>query len=238
VTAVREPRIGVVGTGRLGSAVITAAGRLGLRVEFAAGRQVGWPASRVPDVVVDASAPAAAPAVVDYCAHHGCALVECVSNLDDARLDELAVLAKAVPVVRAVNLAFGHYLQHRVVRYLAGLPLAALSEVTASVWERHPATKAHRPSATAVELARVWERGSGIEVGEVSSRRDGLPVSEHEVALTWQNETLAVRHHVDSMNAAAAGAVIAARWVAGREPGLVSMAEVYDDLLGTDEERT
>jgi 4-hydroxy-tetrahydrodipicolinate reductase len=217
--------------------VLASAGRFGLPVAFAASRQAGWPASRVPDVVVDASAPAAFPAVADYCAQHGCALVECVSNLDDRQLDELAVLAKAVPVVRAVNLAFGHHLQRRVVRYLSGLPLAAVSGATAAVWERHPVTKAHRPSATAVDLAREWERGSGVEVGDISSRRDGLPVSEHEVALTWPNETLAVHHHVNAMAAAAAGAVTAVRWVVGREPGLVSMADVYDDLLGIDEER-
>jgi 4-hydroxy-tetrahydrodipicolinate reductase len=237
VTAVSEPTIGVVGLGRLGNAVIGTATRLGLPVVFAASRRAGWPRHGVADVVVDASAPDVAHTVFDYCARHGSALVECVSNLADEHLDELAVLAKAVPVVRATNLALGHHLQRRVVRYLATLPLSAVSEATAAVWERHPATKAHRPSATAFELARVWAKGSGVEVRDVSSRRDGLPVSEHEVAVTWPAETLAVRHVVGSLSAAALGAVTAARWVAGREPELVPMERIYDELLGTDEER-
>lgn len=236
MTAVSEPGVGVVGLGRLGNAVVGAAARLGVPVVFAASRQAGWPDNGVADVVVDASAPDAAHTVFDYCERHGSALVECVSNLTDEHLDRLAVLAKVVPVVRATNLALGHHLQRRVVRYLATLSRSAVGEATAAVWERHPATKAHRPSATACELARVWAEGGGAEIGEVSSRRDGLPVSEHEVTVTWPAETLAVRHVVGSLSAAASGAVTAARWIAGRGPELVSMDRIYDELLGIDEE--
>ncbi|WP_410667820.1 dihydrodipicolinate reductase C-terminal domain-containing protein [Amycolatopsis sp. cmx-4-68] len=223
------PTIGVAGLGRLGTAVLDRARRQGLRVVLRASR-TGWQADAVPDVLVDASAPAAGEQVRDYCLRHGVALVECVSDLDARQWSALAELAAVVPVVRATNLTVGHYVQSRLVRCVAALPEPV--RAPASVWERHPATKAHRPSATAVALGRTWTDGSGAEPSDISSQRSGLPVSEHEVLWTWQAETLALRHSVGSLAAAAAGAVTAVCWAHGRPAGMASMDAVYDDLMG------
>jgi 4-hydroxy-tetrahydrodipicolinate reductase len=222
------PLIGVAGLGRLGSAVLDCAQRHGLRVVLKATR-TGWQADAVPDVLVDASAPTAHEQVRDYCRRNGVALVECVSDLDARQWAALDDLATVVPVVRATNLTVGHYVQNRLVRCVAALPESFRAPV--SVWERHPATKAHRPSATAVSLGRTWTDGSGVEPSEISSRRSGLPVSEHEVMWTWQAETVALRHSVGSLLAAATGAVTAVCWAHGRPAGMVSMDAVYDDLI-------
>ncbi len=227
------PLIGVVGLGRLGTAVADRARQQGLAVVLRATRE-RWQADRVPDVVVDASAPGAHERVRDYCRDTGAALVECVSDLDDGQWAALEELARQVPVVRATNLAVGHHVQRLLVRYVAALP--AWCRAPAGVWERHPVTKAHRPSATAVSLAGLWHEASGAEVADISSQRGGLPVSDHEVQWTWPGETLALRHSVGSLLAAANGALHAVGWAHGQTsrpaaPRMVSMNAVYDDLI-------
>lgn len=227
----QRPLIGIVGLGRLGSAVAERCGHHGLPVTLRASRGTGWRVDTVPDVLIDASAPAAHERVVEYCGEHGVALVECVSNLSSAQWSRIAELATHVPIVRATNLTIGNYVQSLLVRYVGSL---ASFHYPASVWERHPATKAHRPSATAVELARTWTEQTNTEPTEISSQRCGLPVSEHEFMWTLSAETLTLRHSVTSFAAAADGAIAAARSLPGREAGLVGMHAVYDDLLASD----
>lgn len=222
------PSLGVIGTGRLGTAVAGHARAEGLCVVLTGARH-GWKAEGTPDVVIDASGPGAQDEVREYCERNRTALIECVSNLDDRQWAELNALARTVSVVRAANLSLGHYLQTRLLREVAALPEALRPR--ASVRERHPVAKAHRPSATAVELGRTWSALSGGEPDDISSLRSGLPVSDHEVMWTWQAETLSLCHSVGSLEAAAVGAVTAARWVHRRKAGMESMDAVYDDLL-------
>ncbi|MFE7108573.1 dihydrodipicolinate reductase C-terminal domain-containing protein [Streptomyces sp. NPDC057575] len=222
------PSVGVIGTGRLGTAVADHARAQGLRVVLTASRR-GWRADGTPDVVVDAGGPAGHEEVRAYCGRNKAALIECVSNLDTRQWDALAELARSVPVVRAANLALGHYLQARLLREVAALPEPL--RPLAGIAERHPVTKAHRPSATAQALAGLWGEVSGVAPCDVSSQRSGLPVSEHEVTWTWPAETLTLRHQVGSLEAAADGAVIAVRWAHRRPVGMFSMDAVYDDLF-------
>ncbi|MEU8517616.1 dihydrodipicolinate reductase C-terminal domain-containing protein [Kitasatospora sp. NPDC048722] len=224
-----RPTIGIVGAGRLGSALRSLCEADGTRVTLTATRRGGWSADAVPDVLVDASAPDAHPEVLDYCATRRVPLVACVSNLTDAQWRALAELAEAVPVVRATNLAFGHYLQVRIAELTAALTTGRF-EATTTVRERHPLGKAHRPSATALALADTWARAGGPAVADISDERAGLPVSEHELTHTWDGEALHVRHHVASWTVPARGALAAAAWAGTAPPGLVTMRTVFDEL--------
>jgi 4-hydroxy-tetrahydrodipicolinate reductase len=226
-----RPSVGVVGLGRLGRAVVAACSAAGLPVVLTASRGTGWRADAVPDVLVDASGPGALTEVVAYCRNSRAALVECVSNLDAEQWETVAGLAGEVPVVRATNLAVGHHLQTELVRRAAELVACGPFAPAASVRERHPATKAHRPSATAGKLAGSWAAVAGEEITEICAERSGLPVSDHEVILTWGGETVTVGHSVGSFAAAAEGAVAAARWVTGRPSGLHSVQRMYDELM-------
>ncbi|MFE4601084.1 dihydrodipicolinate reductase C-terminal domain-containing protein [Kitasatospora indigofera] len=224
------PALGVVGRGRLGTALLAACRADGTPVSLTASRGGGWQADAVPEVIVDASAPEAHDDVLDYCASHRVPLVACVSNLTDAQWASLAELATVVPVVRATNLSFAHYLQLRIAEFTAALTRGPLGAAGTTVRERHPAGKAHRPSATALVLAETWTGASGRAVTDIADERAGLPVSEHELTHTWDGESLHVRHHVGSWAVPARGALTAARWARTAPPGLVTMRTVYDDM--------
>ncbi|WP_306323419.1 MULTISPECIES: dihydrodipicolinate reductase C-terminal domain-containing protein [unclassified Streptomyces] len=224
------PAIGIVGLGRLGSAVRSVCRAEGRDVALTASRRSGWSYARVPDVLVDASAPEAHADVLDHCATHRTPLVVCVSNLTDGQWKALAELAEVVPVVRATNLSFGHYLQVRIAECTAAVTGGRFAAAT-TVRERHPLGKAHRPSATALALADGWAAASGRAVADIADERSGLPVSEHELSHIWPGESLHVRHHVADWDVPARGALAAADWAHGAAPGLVTMRDVYDDLV-------
>jgi 4-hydroxy-tetrahydrodipicolinate reductase len=219
------------GRGRLGRATSTCAEERGHTIVALVTRGSTPPPAEVGvDVVIDVSGPDAFGDVVATCRSGRSALVECVSNLPPTARDVLRGLATEVPVLRAENLAVGHYLQERLVRALGGLVAGGLAHADASVWERHPTTKAHRPSASALRIAAVWEETAGRSPSDVASLRGGLPVSDHALMLTLPGASLSIEHRVTDITAAATGAVLAAEWVVGRKLGFYAMSDVYDSL--------
>lgn len=221
----RERALGIVGvTGRLGSRIAAAAEAAGLPVTFTANR-TSWQVDSPPAVVIDAGAAAGLDRVVRFCREHGAALVSCVSGLHDET--PLRELAEVVPVVRAANLSIGHWIQSRLIADAARLATAATKVPHAAVFERHTTAKADRPSASALALAGVWAAAAGGGEPEISSYRAGLPVSEHQVELTFAHETLTIRHDVRDLGAAVDGALAAAEWARHAPAGLTTIGELF-----------
>ncbi|MFH8476217.1 dihydrodipicolinate reductase C-terminal domain-containing protein [Streptomyces sp. NPDC018000] len=233
-----EPVIGVVGAGRLGRAVRTLATAEARVVRLYDPRDTGsWHAVPAPDVILDCSAPALTGPVADLCRDLALPLVECVSGHSGEQLERLSALGGRTTVVLAHNLSLGNYLQTRALRCVADVLVtmerAGLKGVVpeAAILERHPVTKAHRPSATAQTLAREWSQYTGSPAADVASLRSGPAVSDHEVRLVWAGQALTVAHAVHSLDAAAAGAIGVADWAAGRSHGTYTVHEVFDHMM-------
>ncbi|MEV7966481.1 dihydrodipicolinate reductase C-terminal domain-containing protein [Sphaerisporangium sp. NPDC088356] len=233
-----EPVLGVVGLGRLGEAVARLCAQEKLTVRRFDSRQPDqWAGLPVPDVLIDCAAPPAVHHVIDLSERLHVPLVECVSDLGDDHHARLAELAREVAVVRATNLSLGNYLLTRAVedvaRVLRVLERAGITGVMpeAAVLERHPAAKAHRPSATATALAAHWTGSAGGPISDISSLRAGRMVSAHEIRLTWEEQDLTIRHEVHSLAAAASGAIGVGTWAVGQAPGLYDARTVFDRML-------
>lgn len=235
-----EPVIGIVGLGRLGGTLARKCAEEGVPVlEFDPRHPEKWESVPAPQVLVDCGAAPAVRHTVEMCGRLGVPLVECVSDLDEEHLRLLDGLARQVPVVRAVNLSLGNYLMTRAMEQVARtvriMERGGITGIVpeAAVFERHPATKAHRPSATATALAGRWEEATGSAASDVASLRAGGPVSDHGIRLTWPEQTFTVRHDVLSLDAAASGAIGVAGWTVGREPGHYAVHDIFDDMLAT-----
>ncbi len=225
--------VGVVGAGRLGGAVLRACREAGVAVTLRATARGGWTVESVPDVLIDASAPAALPEVASFCVRHRVPLLECVSH-PGGRAGLLRETAEVVPVVEAVNLSFGSYVQRLLTASVAGLAHPCAPDV--DVLDRHPVRKAPRVSATAERLARTWADAGGRPPARLGLRRGGLEVSDHDITWVWNGgEALTIRHQVTSLAAAAAAAVGIARLLPGRPPGLLSVDDMFPALLRTTE---
>lgn len=190
-----------------------------------------------PDVIVDATAPAACVSVAEQAVKLGSALVVASTALDDADRAALARAAGRVPVVVAPNLSIGVHLLHR----LVGIAASAL-DAHVEIVETHHAGKRDAPSGTALSLVRVVEAARGPathrhgregtsaprsreEIG-VHAVRGGDIAGEHQVLFLGEGERLELVHRASGRRAFATGAVRAVRFAAHAAAGHYEMADV------------
>ncbi|MBV8455516.1 MAG: 4-hydroxy-tetrahydrodipicolinate reductase [Acetobacteraceae bacterium] len=195
------------------------------------------------DVVVDFTHAAAAQPHSRAIAAAGTPWVLGTSGLSAA--DEAAVKAAAssIPVVYAANFSAGVTL----VLTLAERMAAALPAETydAEIVEMHHRQKVDAPSGTAIGIGRAVAKGRAavldglMESGRhghsgprkpgaigFAALRGGQVVGEHTLLFASATEHIALTHRALDRRAFATGAIRAALWVAGRPPGLYSMADV------------
>lgn len=225
-------RIGIIGSGgRLGGALSAACRGAGIPVvaEFT---RSGLVETAVPTVVFDASSAAMVQRTVQLVDGWQAPLIYCVSVLPPEHRRLLGQLAERLPVVLAVNLSPGHWLQTTLTRQLAMLVKQCELAATAAVYERHPVTKRDRPSASAVQLAQAWQEHAPSAVTEVVSLRHGPAVSDHHIQLDLMGESLSIAHQVSNLSAAAAGGLLLAARAHQLPAGFVTSDEVFDELFG------
>ncbi len=199
-------------------------------------------AAAASDVLVDFTAPAAAAGHAAAAAAAGAALAVGTTGLEPEHTAALEAAAGKVPVVYAPNMSLGVNLlfavTERVARALDG-------GWDIEIVEMHHRYKADAPSGTALGFGRAAARGRGVDLDAVADRgRDGIAgprrpgdigfavlrggdvAGEHTVVFAAEGERVELTHKAGSRAIFARGAVRAARWAAGRDPGLYDMADV------------
>jgi 4-hydroxy-tetrahydrodipicolinate reductase len=163
------------------------------------------------------------------------------TGLSEEQLARVEEAAKSVPIVLAPNMSVGVNLLREVVRELSG-KLGTGYDV--EIVEAHHRNKVDAPSGTALLLARAAAEGRGRNLDEVAvfgregrapreegeigihALRGGAVVGEHRVVFYSDGEEIEIAHRALSRRTFAAGALRAARFTAGAEPGLYSMRDV------------
>lgn len=225
--------VGLLGTGRLGSAVRqAAASRDDVSVAWAVGR--GAPPPVPVDVAIDVSAADAVANHLDWAVRSRTPLVVGTTGWDPA----LVGPDPAVPVLVAPNFSLGVALVRRLAHALGGYAASAPVDVDLAVTESHHRHKADSPSGTALALRQALAAGAGRDTSAVqtASLRVGAVVGEHEVVAVSALETITVRHVAHDRALFAAGALAAALWLVTRPaPGRYTLddlaAEHLRDLL-------
>lgn len=197
------------------------------------------------DVVLDVSAPPFLARVLDAQgdALAGRALVVGTTGLDDALARRLEALAEKTAVLVAANFSVGVNLLEALVAEAARRLPAERYDV--EIVEAHHGGKADAPSGTALALGRAAAAARGESLDE--RRRDGRSgrtgarpqgeigfhairgggvAGEHRVLFLGARERLELAHAATDRTLFAEGAVLAARWIAGREPGRYTMKQV------------
>ena len=223
----------------LGADLGTLAGMDGL------GLKVGPAGGVLPraDALIDFTAPGASIALAAKAAAAGVAHVIGTTGFgeDDAAVVEEA--AKKIPVVKSANMSLGVNLLAALVEQAA----ARLSDdYDIEIVEAHHRLKVDAPSGTALLLGEAAAKGRGVPLDERSVRirdghtgvrragdigfaviRGGGIVGDHEVMFAGLGEVLTLSHKAIDRGLFASGAVAAALWAAGGEPGLYSMRDVF-----------
>jgi 4-hydroxy-tetrahydrodipicolinate reductase len=192
------------------------------------------------DVVIDFSTPEALAFALPFL--KTTALVSGTTGLPETTHAALGDHARRAPVLHSPNFSTGVVL----LRHLTELAARALPDFDIEIVEMHHRNKQDAPSGTALGLAQAAAAGrapvhlalqhgregrTGIrpasQIG-MHALRGGDVVGDHTVWFAGSGERISVGHAASSRTTFAAGAVRAARWLAGRAPGLYSM----DDVLG------
>ena len=242
-------RLGIAGAGRMGLAIINAVsefadleiGSVWVRDPDAA-RDMATPSGAVissdlehviaaADVVIDFSLFEATDQVAAAVTRYRKPLVCGVSGLAEAQLKALGRAAENVPVVYDRNMSQGiAVLQELVARAARSLG----DEFAIEVHETHHIHKKDAPSGTALKLGESIAEARGLtgadSVHYQSERRGEVP-GDHEIIFSSPTERLTLGHSVTTRSVFAEGALRAARWIAGRQPGLYDM---HDVLFGDD----
>ena len=221
-------RLAIIGAGRMGSAIAELAPQHDfeiVRVAGAAVRGAGITRELLDgaDVAVEFTAGAAAPGIIRGCAAAGCPVVSGTTGWDAERPAVAAdIMRKGGALVWAPNFSIGVRLFARIVAE-AGRQFAG-SAFVASIAEVHHAGKKDAPSGTAKLLQADLMQGLGREV-PIESVRTGVVVGTHTVAFDAPFEQIQLEHQAKDRRVFADGALVAARWLIGRQ-GVFTLDDV------------
>jgi 4-hydroxy-tetrahydrodipicolinate reductase len=194
------------------------------------------------DVMLDFTAPDATVAHAVLAAKHGLVHIVGTTGLQAEHEERLRAAAKSCRIVKSGNMSLGVNLLAALVRQAA----AALGPAyDIEILEMHHRQKVDAPSGTALLLGQAAAEGRGVDLARHSVRtrdghtgvrpegaigfatlRGGSVVGEHTVILAGEGERIELAHRAESRDVFALGAVRAALWAAGKEPGLYDMADV------------
>ena len=216
---------------------VAQAGRVGVSITSDAAAAIT--AGRV---LVEFSIPEASLDHLRLVAATGACAVIGTTGFSAAQRAEIDALARRAAIMQAPNMSVAVTLAFKLLPIMA----RALGEdYDVEITEIHHRFKKDAPSGTAVRMAELVAEALGRDLGKVGVYgRQGLPgerppkeigvmslrsgdvVGEHTVSFGSLGERLELTHRAHSRDTFARGALRAARWVAGRPPGLYSMADV------------
>ncbi len=194
------------------------------------------------DALIDFTASAASLANARLAATAGLPHIIGTTGFTDAEESEIAALALRTAIVKSGNMSLGINLLAALVREAA----ARLGpDYDIEIVEAHHRAKIDAPSGTALMFGRAAAAGRGVAFedagimprqGVIGERprgaigfavvRGGGIVGDHEVMFAGTEETITLTHHAIDRGLFAKGAVAAAKWAAGKPPGLYSMSDV------------
>ncbi|MBF0494462.1 MAG: 4-hydroxy-tetrahydrodipicolinate reductase [Candidatus Omnitrophica bacterium] len=174
------------------------------------------------DVLIDFTSPGSSVMNADICMLNGKAIVIGTTGLSEDGEKAIKKYSKKIPIIYSPNMAPGVNLLFDIAAKCA----KALGEdFDIKVDETHHIHKKDSPSGTAKMIAKRIKEACGRDV-PIEAKRVGEVVGNHGIIFKGQFETIEIRHDAKSREVFAAGAVKAAKFLAGRKPGLYGMGEV------------
>lgn len=193
------------------------------------------------DVLIDFTSPEASLAHLQLCRDHGKAMVIGTTGFSGEQ-QELIRSVQDIALVFAPNMSVGVNLCLNLLRQAAQV---LGDDFDVEIIEAHHRMKKDAPSGTALKMGEVLADSLGRDFDKVaiygregiSDERDnktigfatvrgGDIVGDHTVLFAGMGERIEISHRASSRMTFASGAVRAAAWIAGKEPGVYSMQDV------------
>ncbi len=229
-------KLALIGYGAMGKLVEALASAEGHEVSRAITSQDGsrpveslTEALRGHDAVIDFSVASAVPTNVEACMRAGVPLVEGTTGWNK-QLDEVRRMVDAAggALLYGANFSVGVNLFYRVVARAAEL-FGAVSGYEPFIEEAHHSRKRDAPSGTALKLRDIVVAHTRGDIS-VASTRAGHIAGTHRVGFDSFADQVLLVHTARSREGFAAGALLAARWIAGRQ-GVYEFTDAIDEIL-------
>lgn len=195
------------------------------------------------DAIIDFCNAKAVDGLLDYAVSTGTPVVLCSTGLSEEQLARVKEDSKKVAILRSANMSLGVNLIMKLLKEAAAKLVPAGFDI--EIVEKHHNLKLDAPSGTAIALADsineefdnsfeyVYDRSQrrqkrdSKELG-ISAVRGGTIVGDHDVIFAGQDEVITFSHTAYSKALFGKGAVTAAKYLAGKGPGLYTMKEVLE----------
>lgn len=193
------------------------------------------------DAMIDFSSYKAVDSVLDYCVQKKLPLVLCTTGLTPEQLDKVHAASEETAILRSANMSLGINTLLKLIQDAA--KVLATAGFDMEIVEKHHKLKCDAPSGTALALAdslneamdqqyhyvydrsQKHEKRDEKEIG-ISAIRGGTIVGEHDVIFAGPDEVITLSHTAYSKGVFGKGAVEAAKFLAGKEPGMYNMSHV------------
>jgi 4-hydroxy-tetrahydrodipicolinate reductase len=194
------------------------------------------------DVLIDFTHPSVTLRNLEICRQAGKAMVIGTTGFTPEEKQQLAAAGQQIPIVFAANFSVGVNL---CLKLLDTAARVLGDEVDIEIIEVHHRHKVDAPSGTALRMGEVVAGALGRDLqqvavygreGQTGARaretigfatvRAGDVVGDHTVLFAADGERVEITHKASSRMTFARGAVRAALWLQGRQPGLYDMQDV------------
>ena len=193
------------------------------------------------DAIIDFAAAAAVDKLLDYAVDKQVPVVLCTTGLSPEQLNKVSLCSEKVAILKSANMSLGINTLMKLLKDAANVFAPAGYDI--EIVEKHHNQKVDAPSGTALALADSMnqamdgqyaytcdrstrrEKRNPKEIG-ISSVRGGSIVGEHDVIFAGKDEVVTFSHTAYSKAIFAKGALEAAKFLAGKAPGMYSMTDV------------
>lgn len=192
-------------------------------------------------VAIDFSLADAADKTLNYCVENKLALVSGTTGLSGKQREKFTAASKKIPIIYGTNTSVGMNVLFNLVGKVATM---LGEEYDIEITEQHHRFKKDAPSGSALTLAENICKAMGRDIekslthgrsgeslrlkGDIGMHavRAGDIVGVHSIIFGTLGETVTLNHTANSRDTFVRGALKAAKWLVGKEPGLYSMADV------------
>ena len=194
------------------------------------------------DVLIDFTRPEATLAHLDACVAAGVGIVIGTTGFDDAGKDAIRRASGRIGVVFSPNMSIGVNATFKLLEMAAKMLNRGYDIEIVEAHHRH---KVDAPSGTALKMGETIAAALGEKLADVAvyareghtgerkagtigfaTMRGGDIVGDHTVMLAGTGERIEITHRSSSRMTYATGSMRAARFLAGRGPGLFDMFDV------------
>jgi 4-hydroxy-tetrahydrodipicolinate reductase len=183
------------------------------------------------DVAVEFSQPEALLSNVEAVSRLGINLVVGTTGWADQRARVEQIVKKTgIGLIYGANFSLGMNLFFEIIAHTSKI-MGMVPQYDAYISEEHHRAKKDAPSGTALNLLDVMRPHLGNPNLSIASIRAGWIPGTHTIGFDSEADTITLEHRARSRQGFAEGAVLAARWIAGKR-GFFDFRQVFREIVG------